>query len=330
MRREYANLYHTLNDWYNTFLLMVFYDKKPTETNVIFVDAHPEGALDSAWHTLFNSTKFLSETAQRTLYKDLVWGIQGYDSPLREPIRHGATPPPLLEEFRRFFLSRFNLDHSRSLNCKNISVLFIWRHDYIAHPRNPQGVIQRKIANEQDIISGLQSLHPNYLIRGVQIDKYSMQDQLSMVSSADVLIGMHGAGLSHVMFVPRHGALIELVPNYYGFDNNHLIDIARWRGLVQAKWVNTNHYNELPNYNTRIPIKVVDELLNDAVVKICGSETPDERLTAYKNILTQNSRFRNRNVVNRFDKVQQQHNAVVVVQQRNAVVYQRIAKPGAV
>ena len=51
-RSEYANLYHTVSDWYNVFLLTQFFNvTKPAR--VLFVDAHPAGPLDDAWHELF-------------------------------------------------------------------------------------------------------------------------------------------------------------------------------------------------------------------------------------------------------------------------------------
>lgn len=141
MRREYANLYHTVNDWYNIFLLMVFFDKQPQETNIVLVDAHPKGKLDSVWPILFNSSRMLSELNPRTMFTTMVWGMQGYNSVLKEPFLFSEASHLLLEEFRTFFLDRFQLNAQRQLNCSSVSVLFIWRHDYLAHPRNPLGLV---------------------------------------------------------------------------------------------------------------------------------------------------------------------------------------------
>lgn len=145
MRREYANLYHTVNEWYNLFLTMVFFRRRPDETNVLLVDAHPKGSLDDAWSVLFNSTRMLSALPQRTVFEDMVWAVQGYNSVLRRSYKTSTAtatpPPPLLEEFRRFVLDRFRLEETRTLNCANVSVLFIWRRDYLAHPRNPSGQV---------------------------------------------------------------------------------------------------------------------------------------------------------------------------------------------
>lgn len=51
-RREYANLYHTVSDWYNVFLLTRFFNVTQP-AHVLLVDAHPAGPLDHAWTVLF-------------------------------------------------------------------------------------------------------------------------------------------------------------------------------------------------------------------------------------------------------------------------------------
>jgi len=54
-RREYANLYHTMSDWYNVFLLSRFFDatSSPAAVSVLLIDSHPAGPLDHAWNVLF-------------------------------------------------------------------------------------------------------------------------------------------------------------------------------------------------------------------------------------------------------------------------------------
>lgn len=52
-RDEYANLYHSVSDWYNVFLLTQFFNVSSQLPHVLFVDAHPAGPLDSAWNVLF-------------------------------------------------------------------------------------------------------------------------------------------------------------------------------------------------------------------------------------------------------------------------------------
>ena len=46
----------------------------------------------------------------------------------------------------------------------------------------------------------------------------SFHKQIQLISNTDVLIGVHGNGLSHLLFLPDHASIIELFPP----DNHHL------------------------------------------------------------------------------------------------------------
>lgn len=51
-RNEYANVYHTVSDWYNVYLLTQFFNVTYAPC-VLLIDAHPAGPLDEAWNVLF-------------------------------------------------------------------------------------------------------------------------------------------------------------------------------------------------------------------------------------------------------------------------------------
>ena len=266
-RYEYVNLYHTMTDFYNAFLLMEFFNKKQEEVNILFVDGHPKGSLDPVWSILFNSTRRISSLPMKTQFRDLVWVMQGYNSPLLD---HSAPRIPYAEPFREFFLRSFNINDDHKLDCDKLQIMFIWRHNYIAHPRNPQGVVGRKIANENELIQSLQkNLTKGFNIFGVQIDKLSMRNQLEHIRKADLLIGMHGAGLTHALFLPKHAGLVELVPTYWSSANQHFEAIAKWRNLHYTKWVNSDPRNELPDKNTRIPVYVLNVIVQNMIKLIC-------------------------------------------------------------
>jgi len=194
-RYEYANLYHTMTDWYNAFLLVCFFNETSDSTDILFVDSHPRGALDPVWRRLFRRTLRLSDLSSDgpTSFSQLVWGWLGYNSLMA--IYLSSPTPPLIEEFRSFFLSGYGLPASSTLapdcGAMRLSVLFIWRRDYVAHPRNPRGHVTRKIDNEQELVSRVSSMLPQARVKGVQIDLYTMDEQLRMIVETDILIGEH-------------------------------------------------------------------------------------------------------------------------------------------
>jgi hypothetical protein len=109
-RYEYANLYHTMSDWYNVFLMTKFFNV--TKANVVLVDSHPAGPLDTAWTTLFGDVTRLSGlNPWPTRFDDVVWVLPGNRGPL---VQHAAPRLPLADQFRRSVTCWVHL-HRRSL-----------------------------------------------------------------------------------------------------------------------------------------------------------------------------------------------------------------------
>ena len=266
VRYEYVNIYHTMSDWYNAFLMMQKFNKTQWETNVVLIDAHPQGTLDSTWLVLFNSTQRLTMLPKRTLFTNMVWNILGYNSPMLD---HYGPGMPLMEEFREFFLTSFNTSISSKLNCAELNILFIWRRDYVAHPRNPNGSISRKILNERELMKSVQDKYPSFRIRGMQIDLFDMQKQLSVITQTDILIGMHGAGLTHAMFLPKTAGVIEMIPSYWSTANDHFYAITKWRNLIYERWSNEDPQNEAPDNFTKIPVGVMHTLIKSVIKQMC-------------------------------------------------------------
>ena len=100
----------------------------------------------------------------------------------------------------------------------------------------------------------------------------------------DILISMHGAGLTHVLFMPSSAGLIELFPQYIPY-RPHFKVLSKWRKISYLKWTNMDGENELPNYQTRIPADVILHLV-EQMIKLL-SEKPK---ALKKNILRPNNK----------------------------------------
>ncbi|KAJ8304655.1 hypothetical protein KUTeg_018238 [Tegillarca granosa] len=147
-RYEYANLYHTITDWFNIFLVTTFHKQNPRTCTIIFLDGHAKTKMDVVWKTLFRKVIYIKEMKEAMLFDELIWGITGYLSPLNQ---HKLNHLYYLEEFRKFYLFSYNVKDIKILNCKKLSVLLILRKDYVAHPNNPTGHVSRKIYNEKEL-----------------------------------------------------------------------------------------------------------------------------------------------------------------------------------
>lgn len=162
-RYEYANVYWTIVDIYNAFLMLKFFNSPPADTLILWVDAHSKGHLDDLWKQLFGYIHYLSEYSRpTTIFNSMVWSI----TRMRSPMLIKQDILPLVKEFRTFVLSRFGLTSTRRVQCGAPRVLFVWRRDYIAHPRNPKGIITRKVTNENEIIHVMKHTYPHWNITG--------------------------------------------------------------------------------------------------------------------------------------------------------------------
>lgn len=268
-RYEYANLYHTMTDWYNTFLMLLFFNVKNLAADILFIDGHPEGGLDSTWSTLFGKFVRVGQLKTAQLFWTMIWNIQGYKSPM---YHHQLPSIPHIESFRLFFLRKHNISFVKELNCDGLNITFLWRRDYVAHPRNPKGTVSRKVKNEKEIEDSIHSFYPNHSIHSLRTENMSMHDQLSAIVQTDVLIGMHGAGLTLALFLPRHAGLIELYPKYWSKDNVHFKAIARWRRLHYLNWQNVMEMNEHPNHFTYLDPSVIKKMLSETITQMCKSK----------------------------------------------------------
>ena len=258
-----------MTDFYNAFLIMKFFQNTPHDTKILLFDSHPKGSLDPVWAKIFNSYSRVSQLGAFSRYRHAVWNIPGYDSPMYD--YSNPERIPLIEEFRQFFLKQYGVLGKSALGCKRLKLVIIWRRNYVAHARNPKGRIERKIWNEVELLRVAEKTGFFSFVIGIQLEKLSMKSQLSIVSNADVLVGMHGAGLTHTLFLPSHAGLIELVPEYFP-PLGHFEGLARWRGLHYLRWTNEDVSNEKSGKRTRIPPSVFRKTLFDMKQKICGGK----------------------------------------------------------
>ncbi|XP_029833694.3 EGF domain-specific O-linked N-acetylglucosamine transferase isoform X2 [Ixodes scapularis] len=91
----------------------------------------------------------------------------------------------------------------------------------------------RRIVNEQELVAAARSL-PGVRVRLVDFGHSTdFMHQLEVTANTDVLIGMHGAGLTHVLFQPDWGVLFEI---FNCEDPGCYLDLARLRGVEYVTW----------------------------------------------------------------------------------------------
>lgn len=93
--------------------------------------------------------------------------------------------------------------------------------------------------NEKDVISALKGLEkelnagggsvPKIVFRDVDYNLLTLEQQISTDLSTDIMIGPHGAGLMHNIFMRDRAVLIELFVDGSSA-NRHFHNLAHWFG----------------------------------------------------------------------------------------------------
>jgi glycoprotein 2-beta-D-xylosyltransferase len=148
-------------------------------------------------------------------YRELIWSQPQPKSEI-DMQQHRRTAPSFFFDFREHVLKQFNTNYqiNQQLNCQSLNIFFLVRHNYVAHPRNPSGKITRQLSNEKQILHDLKirfSKYPNINFSSNHFEQLTIEEQLNTIVQTDLLIGVHGAGLTHVLFMKSNRALIELV-----------------------------------------------------------------------------------------------------------------------
>jgi len=103
-------------------------------------------------------------------------------------------------------------------SSKVSKILFIQRGDPLAsEQRTHRKVILRKIANEAELIERLDNQFTDIKLEAIRLERMTLVQQLNQINSADILIGMHGAGLIYSMFTKPNSGLIEIFPCHFAF-----------------------------------------------------------------------------------------------------------------
>ncbi|KAK9209817.1 hypothetical protein WN944_002185 [Citrus x changshan-huyou] len=306
-RYEYANLFHTMTDWYNAYISSRV-TGLPNRPHVVFVDGHctailaadcvasqlvlnisfvnseqcfilllilepldldlsfsiltlcPEylffeiiqTQLEETWDALFSSFRYAKNFSGPVCFRHAIFSPLGYENVLFKGLRgdvdcHGATAHDLwqnpddkktarLSEFGEMIRAAFGLQVNRHRTEKPGSghnVLFVRREDYLAHPRHG-GKVESRLSNEQEVFDSLQSWASNYLDCKINLVNglfahMAMKEQVRAIQDASVIIGAHGAGLTHIVSATAKTVILEIVSGQ--FRRPHFEYISKWKGL---------------------------------------------------------------------------------------------------
>lgn len=123
----------------------------------------------------------------------------------------------------------------KALECRDSSLIktFARRvldHYKVSRPKHEEDVVvtfikrtnTRKLINETSLLAAARAAIPHMQLNEVDFEPMSFADQLATVQKTDLLAGVHGAGLTHALFLPPGAAVAEIIPPKFfhkGFRN---------------------------------------------------------------------------------------------------------------
>lgn len=139
------------------------------------------------------------------------------------PIIQGCENSGLFQAFSEHILHRLRIPYHKRESPKIRITFLVRRTKY------------RQILNEEELFKEI-SEEDGYFVRKISFGRgIPFIEQLEIMRNTDVLIGMHGAGLTHLLFLPNWGTIFEL---YNCEDPNCYKDLARLRGVNYITWEN--------------------------------------------------------------------------------------------
>lgn len=148
--------------------------------------------------------------------------------------------------FKKFLLKRINKDYKKKLK------IFIDRTGYAGSYRG--------IANREEFINFLKS--KNFII--LDPSKLKFLDEIKIFKSADIVIGIYGAGLTNMIFCRKNTKVIEIKP-YYTKDNlykNMAINCNLKYSLIRSTIINKSETNRSYDGQLYVSTKKLKKLIN--------------------------------------------------------------------
>ncbi|KAJ5724843.1 DUF563 domain-containing protein [Penicillium malachiteum] len=86
----------------------------------------------------------------------------------------------------------------------------------------------RRLFDMDEYLDQLSKIFPRVKIQSIDFAAIFYKDQLEIIQNTDILAGIHGAGLTHGIFLPPGSAMVEILP--YDLNHKGFRKIAALRG----------------------------------------------------------------------------------------------------
>lgn len=228
-----VNMYHHFCDFLNLYLSMHLNNTFNFDNQIMIWDTISyRSNFGLVWKSFTDNPltdlKFLK--GKKVCFKDIVFPLlprMVFGMYYNMPLIPGCYGSGVFKAFNRHLLYRMNISDTFEYNAQKdpgtIRITFISRNTKF-----------RKILNEDQLISSLKKKSRKFIVTKVDLNHHmAFSDQVNITANTDILIGIHGAGLTHALFLPDYSVLFEI----YNCEDEHCYkDLARLRGVKYLTW----------------------------------------------------------------------------------------------
>lgn len=272
-----VNMYHHFCDFFNLYVTMHVNGSFNTDVNIVLWEESQRrslGNFGATWKA-FSSNPVLYLGAEykdkRVCFKTAIFSLlprMAFGLYYNTPLIPGCFKSGLFKAFSEYVIAQLGIVQKKTLlnSSEPVRVTLLSR-----------GTKYRRILNEDEVIYALQTFPEVQLTVAQYSWDMSFLEQVEMSHNTDIFIGMHGAGLTHALFLPDWALLFEL---YNCGDRNCYQDLARLRGISYMTWQNEDkvvekteelhpRYGDNPKFrNYAFDVREFMRLVEQAVIKV--------------------------------------------------------------
>ena len=116
--------------------------------------------------------------------------------------------------FRERTLKACNLTDGRPEKQLNTTLVVVSRKPYQRFPTDSEEKFNRVLTNENELLNVLKKNFPKSTIDVVHLEDLPICEQIRHAYKADVMLGVHGAGLVHFWWLKEDALALEMEPSF--------------------------------------------------------------------------------------------------------------------
>jgi len=229
-----VNMYHHYCDFFNLYLSLHMnhslgnmhpHNWSTANTRILILENTPaaqNSPFSDSW-VAFSDLPLIDLTdvaGKKVCFKQVMFPLLArmifglyYNTPLID----GCQGSEMMRKFSLFMREKLQIHQQEILKDKRVRVTIISRNTKY-----------RRILNEGQMVNALKQTGLFEVTVARFDSKVTFREQISLSHNTDILVGIHGAGLTHLIFLPDWAQVFEL---YNCDDAGCYYDLARLRGV---------------------------------------------------------------------------------------------------